>query len=219
LASGHLLTFKWYHTDDLVIRAGIRLYADNDNISADVLNDATFSEIPEGGVSSVKVSNRNRQYLIALGAEHHFTNSNIFDVYTGLDVMVGMNKEKEFMETEYLNIDGTLQDVVTRDLMSRTTNSTVFGLGWVVGWNTFIAQLPISVGIEYGLSAKWILGGKTKVVEERDVNNQNALESYSVEYYEDDALPGNIYSDMKKNQFNMDTNQNVRLTFNFYFTR
>jgi hypothetical protein len=219
LASGDLLTFKWYHTDDLVIRAGIRLYADNDNISADVLNDATFSEIPEGGVSSVKVSNRNRQYLIALGAEHHFTNSNIFDVYTGLDVMVGMNKEKEFTETEYLNIDGTLQDVVTRDLMSRTTNSTVFGLGWVVGWNTFIAQLPISVGIEYGLSAKWILGGKTKVVEERDVNNQNALESYSVEYYEDDALPGNIYSDMKKNQFNMDTNQNVRLTFNFYFTR
>jgi hypothetical protein len=219
LTPGDLLTFKWYHTDNLVIRAGIRLYADNDRISGDVLDEEGFSEIPEGGVSTNKVINQNREYTIALGAEHHFTNSNIFDVYTGADLLVGLNKERSTVETEYLNIDGTLQDVTTRDLLTSQTNSTVIGLAWVVGWNTFVAQLPISVGIEYGLSMKWLLGGKTKVTEERDITNANSLESYAVEYYQDDALPGNIYSDMSKRQFNMDTNQNVRLTLNFYFTR
>lgn len=219
LTPGDLLTFKWYHTDNFVIRAGIRLYADNDRIKGDVLNDENFSEILEGGVSTSRVVNQNRQYLIALRAEHHFTNSNIFDVYTGADLLLGFNKERMTTETEYLNIDGTLTDVITRDLMTSQTNSTVVGLAWVIGWNTFVAQLPISVGIEYGLSMKWLLGGKTKITEERDINNPDALNSYSVEYYQDDALPGNIYSDMSRRQFNMDTNQNVRLTLNFYFTR
>jgi hypothetical protein len=222
LTPGDLLTFKWYHTDNFVIRAGIRLYADNDRIKGDVLNEdidgSVYQPIPFGGETTNRVVNQNRQYLIALGAEHHFTNSNIFDVYTGADLLLGFNKERMTTETEYF-VDNTIDNQITRELMTAQTNSTVVGLAWVVGWNTFVAQLPISVGIEYGLSMKWLLGGKTKITDERDVSNQNGVDSYSVEYYQDDALPGNIYSDMSKRQFNMDTNQNVRLTLNFYFTR
>jgi len=221
LTPGDLLTFKWYHTDNFVIRAGIRLYADNDRIKGDVLNEdidgSVYQPIPFDGVTSSRVVNQNRQYLIALGAEHHFTNSNIFDVYTGADLLLGFNKERMTTENEYF-VDTAEDNKVTRDLMTAQTNSTVVGLAWVVGWNTFVAQLPISVGIEYGLSMKWLLGGKTKITDERDVNRPDGVASYSVEYYQDDALPGN-YSDMSKRQFNMDTNQNVRLTLNFYFTR
>lgn len=220
LGSGDLLTFKYYHTDNFVLRAGVRLYADNDRLSGDTFENEDYGiTLGEGDLSSLEMINQDRSYVLALGVEHHFSNSNIFDVYTGADLLLGFNKNRETTEREYMNIDGSLQDRVTRDLFTSQTNSTVIGLGWVIGWNTFIAQLPISVGIEYGLSMKWILGGKTKITEERDVNNSNTVNQFSVEYYEDNAAPGVMFSDLSRRDFNMDTNQNVRLTLNFYFTR
>jgi hypothetical protein len=220
LGSGDLLTFKYYHTDNFVLRGGIRLYADNDRLSGSTFENEDFGvTLGEGDVSNLEVINQDRSYVLALGFEHHFSNSNIFDVYTGADLLLGFNKMRNTMEMEYNSIDGTLDDIITRDLFTEQTNSTVIGLGWVVGWNTFIAQLPISVGIEYGLSMKWLLGGKTKVTEERDVTNANVLNGYAVEYYTDDSQPGVLFSDLSRRQFNMDTNQNVRLTFQFYFTR
>lgn len=220
LGSGDLLTFKYYHTDNFVLRAGVRLYADNDRLSGDALNDEpSGNELFDGDVSRMEMINQDRSYVLALGFEHHFSNSNIFDVYTGADLLLGFNKMRNTMEAEYTVIDGTIDDILTRDLFTEQTNSTVIGLGWVVGWNTFVAQLPISVGIEYGLSMKWLLGGKTKITEERDIQNANAQNSYAVEYYADDAAPGMLFSDMSKRNFNMDTNQNVRLTVQFYFTR
>ncbi|TVR41765.1 MAG: hypothetical protein EA392_01130 [Cryomorphaceae bacterium] len=220
LGSGDLLTFKYYHTDNFVLRAGVRLYANNDRLSGDTFESEPFGvTLGEGDISNLAVINQDRSYVLAIGFEHHFSNSNIFDVYTGADLLVGFNKMRNTMEMEYNNIDGNLNDIITRDLFTEQTNSTVIGLGWVVGWNTFIAQLPISVGIEYGLSMKWLLGGRTKVTEERDVRNADNLNSYSVEYFTDDSQPGLLFSDLSRRNFNMDTNQNVRLTFQFYFTR
>jgi hypothetical protein len=220
LGSGDLLTFKYYHTDNFVLRAGIRLYADNDRFSGDVLDDEpSGNEIPVGGETFIEGINQDRAYVLALGAEHHFSNSNIFDVYTGADLLLGFNKNRQSMETEFLT-EGDDPDQLARTLMDTQTNSTVIGLGWVVGWNTFIAQLPISVGIEYGLSLKWVLGGKTKVTEEVDITNADASQSYSIEYFTDDsAIEGVQFSDLSRRHFNMDTNQNVRLTFQIYFSR
>jgi hypothetical protein len=223
LGSGDLLTFKYYHTDNFVLRAGVRLYANNDRLSGDALNDIpSGNELLLGDISRRDMINQDRSYVIALGFEHHFSNSNIFDVYTGADLLLGFNKMRNTLETEYHLVDNP-SDFLTRDLMTMQTNSTVVGLGWVIGWNTFVAQLPISVGIEYGLSMKWLLGGKTKVTDERDINNASDgfPQSYAVEYYTDDHpnFDGINFDDMSKRNFNMDTNQNVRLTVQFYFTR
>lgn len=221
LGSGDLLTFKYYHTDNFVLRGGIRLYADNDRLSGDALNDEpSGNPLAPGDISRMETIDQDRSYVLALGFEHHFSNSNIFDVYTGADLLVGFNKMRATEEVEYF-LEDNPEDFVTRDLFTQQTNSTVVGLGWVVGWNTFVAQLPISVGIEYGLSMKWLLGGKTKITEERDINNaqEGSPQPYTVEYYTDDAAPGMLFSDLNRRHFNMDTNQNVRLTVQFYFTR
>lgn len=219
LSPGDLLTFKYYHTDNFVLRAGIRLYADNDRMSGTVLNDEpSGNELSEGDVSMLETINQDREYTLALGVEHHFANSNIFDVYTGADLLLGFNKNRTTTEIEYAVVEGDADDILTRDLLTEKTTSTVIGLGWVIGFNTFVAQLPVSVGIEYGLSMKWMLGGKTKVTEERDYTNAENFNNYSVEYYTTSDDP-NLYSDLSQRQFNMDTNSNVRLTVNFYFTR
>jgi|SRR5690606_8114653 len=220
LSPGDLLTFKYYHTDNFVLRAGIRLYADNDRFNGDVLNhEPTGNELLEGDTSRFENINQMREYTIALGFEHHFSNSNFFDVYTGADLLLGFRKDRMTNEVEYAVVEGDADDIRTRDLFTAQTNSTVIGLGWVVGFNMFVAQLPVSVGLEYGLSMKWLLGGKTKVTEERDYTNPDAFETYSTEYFTTDRGTDLAFSDLSQRQFNMDTNSNVRLTVNFYFTR
>ena len=108
---------------------------------------------------------------------------------------------------------------------SASTGTTIFGLGGVVGFNVFIAELPISLGVEYGLSAKWVFGGKTKVEEEIDIDGGA---DYTAEYItqETDGF-GNAdldsfgssrqYSDLSRRAFNMDTNNSVRINLNIYF--
>lgn len=221
LGSGDLLTFKYYHTDNFVIRAGIRLYADNDRYNGDVLDDENSgNELFPGDVSFQEGITQDRSYMLAVGAEHHFSNSNIFDVYTGADLLLGFNKMRESLETEFItDDDDAITNQTARTLEDANTTSTVVGLGWVIGWNTFVAQLPISVGVEYGLNLKWVLGGKTKVTEELDITNPDGSQSYSIEYETDPTTGMLQFSDLSRRHFNMDTNQNVRLTVNIYFTR
>merc|ERR1711935_833639 len=101
----------------------------------------------------------------------HFTNENIFDVYVGGEALLGLGRDRAVSEETYVN-----NDIVNT---SSSTRTSIFGLGGVVGFNVFIAELPISLGIEYGLSAKWVFGGKTKVVEEIDVDGGA---DYTAEY-------------------------------------
>jgi hypothetical protein len=158
-----------------------------------------------------------REYLIAPGIEKHFSSSNIWDVYAGGDVLIGFNKEKNMSNEIYWEDDGGDLIEGGRNFQTSTTNAFVFGLGGVVGMNIFVAQLPVSVGIEYGLSAKWLFGDKTKVETEFAANASDDV--VTNEYYEDPDDLGNIYTDFSKRQFNMDTNHNVRLNINFYFSR
>ena len=93
---------------------------------------------------------------------------------------------------------------------------------YFVGINMFVAELPISVGVEYGLSGKWIFGGATKVTETLDLSGGDDND-YDEEWYEQDVdafgdADDRKYSDLSRRQFNMDTNHNVRIVFCFYFS-
>lgn len=207
LSSGDVLTYKYYNTNDVVYRIGIRLQATNATTKGEPADSSAFN-LPTD-IDEFNTKNNTRAYVIAPGIEKHFVQSNIFDVYVGGDVMLGLGRNKTISEQ--------LGDDVT-DVTIRTTPTTVFGLGAFTGMNIFIAQLPVSVGIEYGLSAKWIFGGKTKVERELDI----AGDTESAEWYEQTAdANGNIdnldYSKLSRRQFFMDTNHNVRLVICFYF--
>lgn len=207
LNSGDVLTYKYYNTNDVVYRVGIRLQATNMTTNGE-LADSSFFFNP-GDVSEFNTKNNSRAYVLAPGIEKHFVSSNVFDVYAGGDVLLGLGRDKTITET--------IGDDVT-DVTIRTTPTTVFGLGAFTGFNVFVAQLPVSVGLEYGLSAKWIFGGKTKVERELDV----AGDTESAEWFEQDTdanglIDDNQYSKLSRRQFFMDTNHNVRLVINIYF--
>lgn len=214
---GEMLMFKYYKTDETVFRAGIRLAADNMRTNGTAADSSESNTITDFDIQENKKLMTSREYNLVGGLEKHFTNDNIFDVYAGGEVLLGLGRDRAVSEETYVN-----NDIVNT---SSSTRTSIFGLGGVVGFNVFIAELPISLGIEYGLSAKWVFGGKTKVVEEIDVDGGA---DYTAEYttqntdgFGDQDLDflGNSrqYSDLSRRAFNMDTNNTVRINLNIYF--
>jgi hypothetical protein len=213
LSNGSVLTFKYFNTNDVAYRIGFRLAktAVNFKGSSDSLTQAAGGDPagPNGnfinGLAEREFKNSDRTYLLVPGIEKHFNASNIFDVYAGADLHLGFMRSVLIDNTELTNGD-------FNNSTSKTT-STLVGLGGVVGFNVFIAHLPISLGLEYGWNARWKLGGKTKTESE----TKTGATSTSNEYF---TQPGddNAYTDLKRKEFAMDTNQNVRITLNIFFS-
>lgn len=210
--SGDMLTFKYYNTEDIVFRGAIRIKADNYKSSGVELDSSDFNNIPFGShINEYDGNNVSREFNIAGGIEKHFSNSNFFDVYVGGEGLIGLGKDATESNMTFGNGDFSKT--------STTTNTTIFGFAGVVGFNMFVAELPISIGLEYGLSGKWIFGGKTKVTQDDQIGNT----SVSGEFYTQDedafgVADGRRYSDLSRRQFNMETNNNIRLNIHIYFS-
>ena len=215
LQGGNILTFKWYRSPKTAIRIGINLSKQTYTTDGKIADENAI--IPLNPLSELKEKKSDRQYILVPGIEHHFLESNIFDVYTGLDLYLGFGRK--LYEN---NVSSTNGDV---DNFKMTMSSTVLGLGGVVGFNVFIAQLPVSLGLEYGLNLKWELGNKTKVKEEQTINGNNVSADYqrfydwptNVKDYTRPADPATYFSSLTDNYFGMATNQNVRIVLNIYF--
>lgn len=212
LQPGDLLTFKKYNSNGVAYRIALKLYKQTDKSSGTVCDSSLLTPPFGDGIISNEINNSKREYCIAPGIEKHFSNSNIFDVYAAADLYVGLGRNVTVNDVKFKTNDYT--DV------KQVTNTSIFGLGGVVGFNIFIAHLPISLGLEYGLAAKWTLGGKTKETDD-DVINKAA---YNAVFYtqKTDAL-NNVdthqYKSLKKGEFLMDTNHDVRIVLNIYFGR
>lgn len=200
LGRGNLLTFKKFIDNDFAIRAGIRLQRDSRAIKGEV--DST--EFIQADLAEFEYKESTREYMLAPGIEKHFSNSNIFDVYTAADLYLGFGKDKDV--TSVTNRRGQTS------AETATTPYTMVGLGGVIGVSAFVVDLPISVGLEYGIGAFWKLGDRTKVeVEEADGT------TYEYQTVSDDPFGGLEYNSAKQKYMTMDTNNQVRLVVNIFF--
>lgn len=202
LSRGNLITGKKFVTADMAYRAGIRLYRDSRSVKGEFDSTAQLGNT----LSEAEYKNTSREYMLVPGIEKHFSSSNIFDVYTAGDLYLGFGRDKS------INSTTDRQGRTTSTTM--TTPYTIVGLGGVIGVNLFVLDLPISVGVEYGLSAFWQLGDKTKVeVEEADGD------SYEYFTVANDPFVGahNGYSSVKQKYMTMNTNDQVRVVMNIYF--
>jgi hypothetical protein len=209
LSAGDMLTFKYYKSDDIVLRLGLRLFADNSISSGTGADSSETNPVGPGeNYKEFKMKETSREYKLALGAEKHFTNSNIFDVYGGGEFIIGLGRDRMVANNTFYNDD------VTESM--RSTRTTVFGVAGVVGFNVFVAELPVSIGMEYGWSAKWIFGGNTKVKSTTTIGGTTTEQDYITDTME----PGQgerQYSSLRGREFNMDNNHSVRINLNIYF--
>ncbi|WP_028981473.1 hypothetical protein [Sporocytophaga myxococcoides] len=204
LRQGGLISGKYFIKDDVAVRGGIRITKEATTSKGD-LDQTSFPTIKSASSKSSV-----REYVLVPGLEKHFSSKNIFDVYAGGDLYLGFKREVNKEETDFT--DGDF------DHYSAKTPSTLVGLGGVVGFNVFVLNLPLSVGMEYGLQGLWALGGKTHVESEQRVGGVTTSQDY---YTQTTNGAGNAdpyqYSKLKKRSTTWDTNSNFRLILNIYF--
>ena len=220
LFASDFLTYKYYLTDSKVIRGALRYTINNATVNGTGQDSTGFNDINEDAqeISERKQKFVQRDFALAGGLEKHFTNSNVFDVYGAGELMIGLGKNRSVSQDDFLNGD--------KMYMTRTTNTRIVGFGLFTGFNVFIAELPISVGLEYGLTGKWIFGGKTKVEMEQTIDAFDFDESSEWYEQEEDAFGNDDlnlngldqqYSELSRRQFLVNTNHNVRLNIHIYF--
>jgi hypothetical protein len=187
-----LLNLKYMTSDNFELRVGLEAYKLSENISGTVDTDPGINEIKEKyGESTV---------MLYPGFAYHFSRLNILDVYIGAELPLGWDTNiNKRIETEY-----------TRNITKR---SFVLGLGAFVGLQAYIADLPLALGVEYGISSRLDTGLKYKTEETRD--NQTTI-TYTTDRND---LP-NIYSNEKYEKLQARKGEiggQLRLTLSYYF--
>lgn len=159
-----LVLLRYYISDNDVLRFGINSKRQNIRIAGDLFKPAT-----QGDITELKVQRTSSLFFINPGIEHHFLKSNIADVYLGASIPVGYVTEKQ---TDY--VKATVD--YSSSIMSRKALS--YGFQGFMGIQAFIADLPMSIGLEIGVAALVENGKKWKVEYKQVVGGVPSSETY-----------------------------------------
>lgn len=124
-----LINLKYMGTDKLEYRLGLEWW--NKTTSTSV----TFDGEKEGSTTTVDTSNGESSFMFYPGIAYHFNNKNLLDVYVGGELPFG------FAGYSFDNDD-----------TDGSTSNFRIGLGAFIGLQAYIANLPIALGLEYGIS-------------------------------------------------------------------
>jgi hypothetical protein len=197
-----LVCIKYYINDDLVFRIGVKTTKDKAVMKGEV--DPAINGI--GGLISKTDINTVSELYFTPGIEKHFLNSNLLDAYVVATMPLGRIHEK--VENDWHNEIGDFQE------QSVTKNSFAYGLEGHIGLQAFIADLPVAIGFEAGISGIGYRGNKYKNV----VNSSFGGVEMSEEYFTTKDDPQNIkYSNLKSNTF--ETDGSLRVTISYYFRK
>ena len=216
-----VIALRIYSSDNLVFRIGLRSKSSNLKIAGTVVP-------PVGAInyiSELKFQRRNAEFYITPGAEYHFSKSNILDVYVGACIPLGYFKENQ---TDYMRETG---GTPTYSSYERNRFGLAYGFEGFFGIQSYIADLPLSIGLEVGSTALGKLGKKWKVDSYQVVGGIVTNQSfYTLNLDEDDKLPttllgntvadyvsGQAYSKLTAKSFYVDGM--ARLTLSYYFNK
>ena len=188
------MNLKYYATDHLEVRASVEANAYNETAFGKVTN--ASSEEKEFGARDAS-----GQFFLVPGTAYHFGNMNILDVYVGAELPLGWTGYKVKQVDENL------------DMLSITSkNAFTVGVGAFIGLQAFIANLPVAIGVEYGISSQFDLALKYK-------SKMTTGGTTQVSYTYDGSLAGIPTSQQftKLNARRGNIGQQVRLTISYYF--
>ena len=188
--------------DNMVFRIGVKANKSKTVLKGEI--DPAVNGIG-GLISKTDITNESGLYITP-AIEKHFLNSNLLDAYVVATLPLGRIKEN--VVNDWKNEIGDYSE------HSMTKNSLAYGLEGHVGLQAFIADLPLALGFEAGISGIGYRGDKYKNVHNSSLGG--VVESQKYYTFKDD--PQNIkYSDLKSNSF--ETSGSVRLTISYYFRK
>lgn len=169
-----LINLKYYATDRLEIRAGIQYNGTTSKSNGTYQQ--TYYLNADGVTQNIPVTDNrhNRRFRISPGVVYHFSPTNILDVYVGTSIPIGFDGQEVVYQSQmYLNQNNTLSQYPL--LNNSSYNSFVIGINSFIGLQAFVADLPLSLGFEYGLSGLLRTGQK---VYHQVTDPQGVIQSY-----------------------------------------
>jgi hypothetical protein len=204
-----VINMKYYLSDENVFTLGIKWN------KSKVVYGGTIDTLVNGGVTSLlEHKSVQAELLIVPGFEKHFLPTNILDAYVGIRVPLGM--VRDITENNNEQVDGDYS------YYQSSRNSMVYGLDGFVGVQGFVADLPISIGIEFELSGLGYMKNKSKVKSETRVTtapNSTTTTDYTYYTAEDETpVPNfNRFSSLSDRKF--DITNDFRIAITYYFKR
>ncbi len=173
-----LINLKYMVTDKVEARLGIEWYKKSEKSDYD------------GG----EYSDNQTSMSFAPGIAYHFNRSNILDVYVGGELPFGWGS---------LGYEKDIEEGDDEDLSASNFN---VGLGAFIGLQAYVCNLPLAIGLEYGISCKYTSVGDgtfTKGYQTVSVGNNE---------FESNFAP---YKDVDNNQFKL--GHQARFTLTYFF--
>ena len=196
-----LIGIKYYLSDNLAINFSLKTYKKSTKYSGQIDGDADLLSRVHYEYNDVVVKN-----YFMIGLEKHFLASNVFDPYFGLNIPFGYYKEKKGSLTEYSNGDksGTMQ----------SRFSLLYGYELFIGIQIFIADLPLSIGAEGGITGFGLTSDKYKTETTNTVGGvQNDVTYYTANA--DKGLNKKEFTSLSASRYT--GGGLVRVKLNYYF--
>lgn len=185
-----LLNFKYMYTDQIEYRVGLELWRTTEKMKYQ------YSKIVNEYHGSKKIKQLESRYFVYPGVAYHFSQSNLIDIYAGAELPLGFEHYR--VKTEGAKYEETV-----------SRGSFTLGLGTFIGMQAYIADLPLAIGVEYGLSSLFNCGNKYKYKIKDDKSSQT--------YYTENLGEDDIYSKLKVSKGDIGTQ--IRVTLTYYFKK
>ena len=156
-----LINLKYYFSDRIEMRMGVQYNGHKSSMDGSYTKD--FDEVysftdEHFGTRTIKELDKSftRRFRLAPGVAYHFSPKNVLDVYVGATIPFGTDSESSTYESENYQLltaengTHTLQKIDSKNNMSYS--SFVIGIGGFIGLQAFVADLPVALGFEYGLT-------------------------------------------------------------------
>lgn len=191
------LNFRYYLAEDLVLRAGLKLTKTKETSSGE-------SDEELGGPESFKEKTSDRSYALVAGIEKHFTPNNLVDVYVAADVRGGIRRFN--FQEDSKPVGGDASEL----FISRQSND--YGAGAYIGFQTFIADLPLALSVEAGFQGIGSIGQRAKVTE----TIAGQTEEYQVLVDKDlEQISETAYKNVSTKRFELDATLRINLCYFF----
>lgn len=193
-----LINFKYMTSNHFELRVGLEAYKLSEKLNGEITYD--------NSVTTSKNKYGENTLMLYPGFAYHFSKLNILDVYVGAELPLGWDASTYKTTTAFG--DGSMSNTTTK-------RAFVLGLGAFIGLQAYIADLPLAIGLEYGISSRLDAGLKYKNVNVTD-NTTTTTYSPDVEAFKNLNTYGDVdYSKLAARRGEI--GGQLRITLSYYF--
>lgn len=209
-----LINLKYMVTDQFEARIGLELYKTSKSFKGDAIR-PDLNNPGENVTVPLSYKNASSNAMLYPGIAYHFSKRNLLDVYVGAELPLGWTSETLNGNTlDQGEVGGNLGYVIGES--SKTKRAFVIGLGAFIGIQAYIADLPLALGAEFGISSRFDTGLKYKNVYTQGGETQTYY-SPDLDFSEGESAEGINYDYSKLKAKTGEIGGQVRLTLTYYF--